>query len=389
MLFKLLPELLVTAAAASPDGRVFFTAHPNGEVRAWDVSSPGSPEWLAVPTGGVRGSVVLSADGARLLGRNLNDAAQGQWDFSWWQVAGSQVSSLGGYTIKTGNLSSDLIINPDLSRIALVDPVYGTARVIDSANGELIKQLELGPGANDVLINADGSQLLVSRSYGFVDAWDIATARLLYSFKIADVPDVKGQSFYEVLSKDGTLLLTWGSNDLLVRLWKADTGQFIKEFNGSNGTLCRPVITPDNQWLLTCGEDQTVLVWDVAAGKLARTIKLPDRPNLVQVNPGLRYIVAGLVSSQTVVYDFKSGRQTVTLPGSSSMGVSTGADYQFSPDGKYIWMTIPGDQTAYGFALENNQLVALACERLAAISLPVSQGGNAQLPICKTGAGKP
>jgi len=55
---------------------------------------------------------------------------------------------------------------------------------------------------------------------------------------------------------------------------------------------------------------------------------------------------------------------------------------QFSPDSQYILITIPGDQTAYGFTLDNNALVQLACQRLAAIALPGENGVVSQLPIC-------
>ena len=63
--------------------------------------------------------------------------------------------------------------------------------------------------------------------------------------------------------------------------------------------------------------------------------------------------------------------------------------YQFSPDSQNVMITFPADHTAYGFVLDNNALVLLACQQLAAITLPGTDGVIPQLPICKTASDKP
>ena len=106
-----------------------------------------------------------------------------------------------------------------------------------------------------------------------------------------------------------------------------------------------------------------------------RSIPLPAGVNLLQVSPDSRYLAASLSSSQTALFDFASGRELAVLPGSAHVynGIQIMGS-QFSPDSRYILITIPGDHTAYGFLMDNNALVKLACQRLAAITLPGADG---------------
>ena len=70
-------------------------------------------------------------------------------------------------------------------------------------------------------------------------------------------------------------------------------------------------------------------------------------------------------------------------------GYQFAPEYQFSPDSRYIFTTFPGDQTAYGFVLDNTELVRLACQQLAAITLPDENGVIPQLSICSASAINP
>jgi WD40 repeat protein len=411
LLSRLLPELPLSSAAVSPDGRTIFTAHSNGEVSAWDISSPGRAEWLAAPTGGgARAGVLLSPDGSHLLGWNLLDISQRKWGFTLWGIDGDQLKQAGGYTVipekplsyyKDFNATfySGLVFDFGPARIAFGISFEGVweCQVFNAVTGELVKTLEIGNGVSSFKLNSDGSQLFIGRPYGMVDVWDVAANHRLTSFRVSqeqafDLP------IYLTLSGDDTRLLTWGSSDPVVHVWDTVSKKLLKEFSGTDGTICGPALTPDKKFLVTCGNDHTVLIWDAASGKLSRSIKLPDIPNLVQVSPDQRYLVASLVSSLTVVYDFASGRELVTLQGSSST-IYTGnlikvvnqerIPYPFSPDGKHILITLPADQTAYGFVLDNNELVRLACQRLAAITLPDSRGKVTLLPICLANSARP
>lgn len=411
LLSRLLPDLPLSTAAVSPDGRTIFTAHPDGEVSSWDITSPGRAERLVAPTGGGASvGVILSRDGARLLGWNLRDISQRKWDFTWWRIDGDQVKQSGGYTIIPDKpilfytdiyttFSSGLLYDFGPARIAIGIRFERDweVQVFNAVNGELVKNLGLLAGVSSFKLNSDGSQLFVGRPYGFVDVWEVATGHQLTSFRVSQ-DQAFDHPIYLNLSGDDSRLLTWGSSDPVVRLWDSTSHTLITDFGEAKGTVCEPVLTPDQRFLLTCGEDQTVMIWDATSGKLSRKIQLPDTPNLVQISPDQRYLVASLVSSQTAVFDFASGRELVTLQGSSSTIYSGNLikyvnqeriPYQFSADGKVLLITIPSDGTAYGFVLDNNELVRLACQRLAQISLPENGKAAAELPICKTSPGKP
>ena len=386
-LFKLAPEVGTLSFSVSPVDQVLFTALGNGEICSWDVAAPGSPEWLAVTTGGGVAGVFLNPDGVDLLSFNIPNANLGKWNFTRWRIDKGQVLRLAEFTNeKILDLSG---MGPRFSPTRIAIPDGEGIRVENALTGDLIQELEPGPGVSSFIVNSDESRIYFGRSYGMVDVWDVDAAQKLNSFRVT--PDkAVDHPIYLALSGDGTRLLTWGSSDPVVRLWDVASGQPIQEFTLASGAACNPALTPDNYFLVTCGDNNTVLVWEVASGKLVRSIQLPAAPGWVQISPDSRYLVVSLSSSQSAVFDFAGGRELVVLPGSPGVvnkyfgGYQFAPRFQFSPDSRYILTTFPGDQTAYGFILDNNELVQLACQRLAAFTLPGADGVVPQLPICAT-----
>ena len=382
-LFKLKPELPPRVVAVSPINQDLFTAHNTGEICSWDVAAPGSPEWLAVPTGGVRSGVALSQNGVDLLTWNITEAGLGIWEFSSWHIDGQQVLPYDEFTVNTTPYAFNYSYYFGPTRVVIGEnSVNGYFRIHNALTGELVKEIIPGIGVTNLILNSDGSRVYFARSYGTVDAWDVETAQQMKSFRVIPEPGLD-VDLSIALSSDDTLLLTWGQVDKVVRLWNAGSGQLVREFSEVSATVCEPALTPDNRFLLNCGPDHTVLIWEVATGKLVRSIPLPGEPMSVEVSPDGRYLVAGLYSFQTAVFDFTSGRELAVLPGTSTLYERVIAS-QFSPESKYLMITFPGDHAAYGFILDNNELVQLACQRLAAITLPGADGVVPQLPICAT-----
>ena len=267
-LFRLYPELPLTSAAVSPVSQVLFTGHEDGEICTWDVATSGSPEWLAVPTGGVRSGIVLSPDGADLLSWNLTNPVFGKWEFARWHIADRQVLPLAEFTAETRiNPSNNYIFHFGPARIAVGDNYsMGDVRIQNASTGDLIREFAPGPGISDFTLNLDGSRIYFARSYGMVDVWDVDSAQQLNSFRVT--PDkALDHPVYLQLSGDDTRLLTWRTDDPVLRLWNPVSGQLIQEFTLTSSPICGPVLTPDNRFLVTCGDEQTALVWEVADGQ--------------------------------------------------------------------------------------------------------------------------
>src|SRR5262249_14814679 len=60
-------------------------------------------------------------------------------------------------------------------------------------------------------------------------------------------------------------VLASGGADGNVRLWKADSGEELRCFEGHQGPVQRIAFAPDGKTLVSWGADQCVLVWDPAS----------------------------------------------------------------------------------------------------------------------------
>ncbi len=231
-------------------------------------------------------------------------------------------------------------------------------------------------------INPDGSRIYFAYSSGLIYVWDVAAGKRLANYWAA--PATAASEPYNVsLSTDGTLLITYGSLTPVVKLWDTATGQQLREFKADKDNGCDPVLTPDNRFLITSGPNFTALVWDVATGEQVRTIQLIASAQSISLSPDARYLAVALCESQTYVFDFATGSLLYILPGSANWapGYPGAIPSQFSPDSRHILITFPRDHAAYGFILDKDELVRLACQRLAAITLPSEEGVIP--PICK------
>jgi WD40 repeat protein len=97
------------------------------------------------------------------------------------------------------------------------------------------------------------------------------------------------------------------------------------------GPVNELALFPDRRRLASVGSDGTLRIWDVAAQKLERTIKLCDAElHSVAVSPDGRFVAAG----STVVYvcDLDEGEQ-ISKP---FQGKHTVESLAFSPDGKHL-----------------------------------------------------
>ena len=133
-------------------------------------------------------------------------------------------------------------------------------------------------------------------------------------------------------SPDGKTLVSAG--DTTVKLWDVATGKLLRTLQGHTGEVYSVTYSPDGKALASGSADSTVKLWDVATGKLLRTLQgHTDGVSSVSYSPdGKTLVSAGLFDSTVTLWDVATGKLQRTLQGHTDGIKST----SYSPDGKTL-----------------------------------------------------
>ncbi|HEY2996902.1 MAG TPA: caspase family protein [Methylomirabilota bacterium] len=295
--------------ALSRDGRVLVLGSSDGALRLWDLAAGGQVRTLRGHTGGVT-SVAVSGDGLWLA---------------------SSADEIG---VATGKY----------------DPVV---RLWSAQDGRLARELAGHvDGVLAVAFTPDGRVLASGGRDKTVRLWDTATGRTLHALR-----GHAGEVTALAISPDGRILASggglvdwrhWeGDNqplDKTIRLWDVATGREIRTLTGSAGTITSLAFSPDGRFLGSGHDtietrergggpvDRAVRVWDVASGRVVRTLATRGEPNQVAFSAdGARLVTAG---GSVQVWDAASGRELRTIR------TPDAARARFTPDGRWLLVTL-------------------------------------------------
>ena len=104
------------------------------------------------------------------------------------------------------------------------------------------------------------------------------------------------------------ILVTSASHDMTIGLWKAVTGELVKELIGHSDPVKSVVFSPDGTQILSGSSDKTIRLWNVSTGKTVGELLRGHRASVtsVAVSPDGTLIVSGSFDWTVQMWDVKT-----------------------------------------------------------------------------------
>jgi WD40 repeat protein len=293
-----------TTPCFSPDGRILATCSQTYRIDLWEVDSGRRLHTLAGT--GFRGPSFLSfsPDGSRLL---------------------STFGNLWGY---------DNIV-----------------RLWDVARGKEIRPL-IGHGASlcSVALSPDGSTVATADPTGVIQLWERSSGKQLLRLE-----GYRGRRPEVAFSSDGQRLISWETDDGILRIWNARTGQVVNRLERDGPKADWMAVSDNGNLAVSVEQGRSVRFYDLTTGQVVRKFENDPHMWLAVLSPAgdrLAYMDGANVQVMNAV----DGRNLMTMliEHVAGGGCSSAMDHP--------WIAFSADGRRLATAVTSNALVGTPYE---------------------------
>jgi WD40 repeat protein len=259
----------------SSDGKTVTALCRDNHIRTWDVA-----------TGKVAGDRAVTAGTALLSATRAVERPEKGTVRIWDLTAGAQLRLINGAP------NGRTVMSADGRRLAIANAGERRVRIIDLDTGAESRALDDGIGGAAELVFSPDGELVVSANYdNDVRIWKTRSGEL-----VRKMEDLTGAMFAGEFTRDGKQLIMAGLDET-VYIWDAKTFGAPKAMKGHGETISALAISPDGRTLVTGGFDVVttrnpvkVAFWDMATGKIVRTVKSPHRVVSLAFSPDGKWV---------------------------------------------------------------------------------------------------
>jgi WD40 repeat protein len=212
-------------------------------------------------------------------------------------------------------------------------------RLWESATAREIRRFSadiatVGPGAR-LVFAADGRTLYLGTASGRILRWDLTNGQSL-----PDWPAHNGRVADLFLRPGMNELVSAGSNDGAIRRWDVNTGKCLSATDAYVGKIA-VVRTPDGKRTIAVDEDGRLDVWDVATGRVTKTLRTPGRQwHETLFTPDGKQLLIAAQTGPNTIWDLSTGKQVGEFAPPPKLDPKADEYYWgalcFSPDGRRL-----------------------------------------------------
>ena len=264
----------------SRDGRHLIAACNDGHLRTWDVSSG---KLLTE-----RSRKKEDGPAALLDARHYADLDAQNGIRIWDLSSDAQARTLYGHASRPSRVA----LSPDGQLVASASEKETSVRLWNASTGQQKHLLADGIGGVAEFAFSPDSETLVSTNYdNDIRIWKTRSGEL-----VRKIESMTGAMFSAEFSPDGKLLLMAGLDET-VYVYDAKNWSLLKQLKGHGETIAALAISPDSRMVVTGGFDVItvrnpvkVVFWDLASGKVLRTVNSPHRVVALAFSPDGRWV---------------------------------------------------------------------------------------------------
>ena len=243
----------MNAVTFARDGQYCVVACEDKKIYVLDVN-----EWKPVTsmTGHRLGvnSVIVSPDGVNVISSDVIGKV-----FAWKLTSGKKV---GGFEGVRGRVES-LAFSPDGKLVMAADTLRNVHLWI-AANGQpALSPISQRWPVKSVTFSPDSTLAAAACGDGTISILDLTDGSEKLSIKPPTGESLATRALNSVaFSADGKSLITAGADNML-RLWEAETGDLLAQFEGHTGPVNQVVVSADGKYALSGSDDKTMRLWEM------------------------------------------------------------------------------------------------------------------------------